>query len=97
MAEAPPDVALARAAIDEVDHALIELCARRRSIVLALFARKRELGLPLIDPAREADLIDDRRAFAARIGVPADLVERIFRALLDDSHAEISPPNAGSK
>jgi chorismate mutase-like protein len=90
MAEPPPEIAAMRAAIDEVDHALLELCARRREVVASMFAAKRALGLPLLDPAREADLLAERRAFAARVGVPEGLAEKLFRALLEGSHAEMN-------
>lgn len=90
MVEPPPEIAALRAAVDEVDHAVLELCAQRRSIVAALLARKRELGLPLVDPAREAALLDERRAFAAKVGLSPDLAETIVRALLEGSHADIN-------
>jgi len=87
MSAPPPEIAAMRKAIDEVDHALLELVARRRSLVAEVFAKKRALGLPLVDAAREADLVEERRAFAEALGVPGELAERLFRALLDDSHA----------
>ena len=87
MSAPPPEIAAMRQAIDEVDHALLELVAKRRSLVGEVFASKRALGLPLVDAAREADLVEEGRAFAEALGVPGELVERLFRALLDDSHA----------
>jgi chorismate mutase-like protein len=86
MAPVPPDLATSRAVIDEIDHALLDLVARRRSLVAALFAKKRALGLPLVDPAREVELLADRRAEAERRAVPPELAEEIFRAILEDSH-----------
>lgn len=83
-----PDLASHRAAIDAVDQALLELLARRRSLVAELFAHKRGRGLPLVDPARERELIAERRAAAERLGVPGDLAERVFRAVLEGSHAQ---------
>ena len=90
MAELPAEIASMRAAVDEVDHALLELCARRRALVASLLAAKRELGLALLDPGREDVLLAERRAFAEGVGVPADLAETLFRALLEGSHAEIN-------
>lgn len=91
MADRPhpdPDLASHRAAIDAVDQALLELLARRRSLVEGLFAHKRGRGLPLVDPARERALLAERRAAAERLGVPGDLAERVFRAILESSHAQ---------
>jgi chorismate mutase-like protein len=88
--EAAPPAVLAsmRASIDAVDHALLELLARRRAIVAELFAHKQRLGLPLVDPAREAQLHAERAAFAEQHGVPAALAGRVMRAILDASHEE---------
>jgi len=86
MSSVPPEIAAARASLDEIDHALLELVARRRSLVAALFETKRALGLPLVDPAREEALLAERRAFGEKLAVPPELVEQIFRAILEDSH-----------
>ncbi|MDI1479730.1 chorismate mutase [Polyangium sp. y55x31] len=82
----PAEVSETRRALDELDHALLDLVARRRALVGALFAKKRALGLPRVDPAREAELVADRRAYAERLGVPPELAESIFRAILEDGH-----------
>jgi chorismate mutase/prephenate dehydrogenase len=78
-----------RAEIDAIDQALIELVARRRALVADLFEVKRRHRLPLIDPDRERALLAARRASAERLGVPVDLADRIFQAILDASHAEV--------
>jgi len=80
-------VAESRRVIDEIDHALIDLLARRRTVVKDLFAKKRAFGLPFVDPEREARLLDERQTYAHARGVPASLVAGIFRKVLDDSHS----------
>jgi chorismate mutase len=94
MAELPPafrDLAAMRADIDAVDHALLDLVAKRQALVIELFAYKRRQALPLIDPRREEELVLERRAYAARLGLPPPLAEAIFRAILDGSHAHAEP------
>jgi chorismate mutase/prephenate dehydrogenase len=94
---APPaerDLAAMRAEIDAIDHALLDLIARRRALVSELFAYKHAHELPLIDPRREEDLLAERRAYAAHLGVPLELTETIFRAILDGSHAHAEPAAA---
>ncbi|HRI63808.1 MAG TPA: chorismate mutase [Polyangium sp.] len=86
MTEPAAEVVSSRRTIDEIDHALVELLARRRAVVKDLFAKKRVLGLPLIDPLREAALLEVRRGQAQSLGVPAEFVEDIFRRILEDSH-----------
>lgn len=87
MSAPPPELQASRAAIDALDHALVELLARRRAIVAEVFEAKRALALPLVDPVREEALLADRRAKAAALGVPPALAEAIFRLVLEDSHA----------
>lgn len=84
---APPELAAQRLSIDAIDHALLELVARRRELVADTFALKRQLGLPYLDAAREAELIVERRRFAERLGIPPDLAESLMRVLMADSHA----------
>jgi chorismate mutase-like protein len=86
MAALPAEVVASRVVIDEIDHAIVELLARRRRVVADLFAKKRALGLPLFDAERESVLLEERRAFAERAGVPSRLVEGVFRKVLEDSH-----------
>ena len=83
----PVEVALSRGIIDDIDHAIIELLARRRAVVKSLFAKKQALGVPLVDPRRESELITDRCAYARSLGVSPEFVEVIFRKILDDSHS----------
>jgi chorismate mutase/prephenate dehydrogenase len=89
MTVSPPEIVAMRKAIDEVDHALLALVARRRALVGEVFAKKRALGLPLVDATREAELVEERCTFAEGLGVPGELAERLLRALLDDSHARV--------
>lgn len=91
MAEPSPadrDLLEKRAQIDALDRALLELVARRWSLVAELFEDKRRHGLPLLDPARERDLLNKRRASAEQLGLPPELAERIFQAILDGSHGQ---------
>jgi len=85
----PPEITTSRAALDELDHALLQLVAKRRAIVASLFEQKRALGLPLFDEAREEALLAERRAFAETIGVPGDVSEGLFRVMLGDSHTRM--------
>lgn len=82
----PVEVALSRGIIDDIDHAIIELLARRRAVVKALFAKKHALGLPVVDSVRESELIADRCAYGRSLGVSPEFVEAVFRNVLADSH-----------
>jgi chorismate mutase len=58
-----PELAGLRAAIDRTNRELCEVLQRRARLVRAVAARKRALGLALVDPAREramlAAMLDD--------------------------------------
>jgi chorismate mutase/prephenate dehydrogenase len=82
-----------RASIDAVDHALVNLLAERRALVAEIFAYKRRHSLALVDPEREHKLLAERAAFAEARGVPAMLVARIFRDILESSHDEATAEN----
>lgn len=86
MAEPPHEVVSSRRIIDELDHSIIELLARRRAVVKDLFAKKRALGLPLVDPVREAEILVERGAYGRALGVSPEFVDAIFRKVLEDSH-----------
>jgi chorismate mutase-like protein len=98
--EPPPDepsLALMRAAIDSIDHAILTLVERRLSLVADIFAKKRRAGLPLLDPGREQELLAERRAFAAAIGPDHGLTEAIVRLLLEASHDRAAEGGGGRR
>lgn len=76
-----------RAEIDAIDRAVLELLARRRELVRALFALKDAQGVPRLDAARERALLDARRELAVALGLPPALSDEVFRAVLASSHA----------
>jgi len=80
--------------IDELDHQLVELLARRQEVVEEVVAFKKERQLSVYHPAREADMIDARRQHGRKVGLDADYLEEIFRNIMRYSRstqtAEIS-------
>lgn len=81
------DLRALRAELDAIDAELLALLARRRAAVRALFALKDAQGIARLDPAREQALLDDRRSQAAALGVPGEVCDEVFRAVLRMSHA----------
>lgn len=62
----------------EVDH-LIDLLARRLALMPAVARAKRDAGLPLVDAAREAAVVDAARARAPKAGLDRASLEALFR------------------
>lgn len=76
-----------REQIDSLDQRLIELLAKRLSLVAEVGKIKHQHGLPIYAPERESRMIQARRAEAEQQGVPADLVEDILRRIMRESYA----------
>ena len=71
--------------LDAIDERIVDLLAQRHRKVQRVVALKREQRLPVYHPAREEDLISQRRAQAARAGLDSDHVEELFRSILRQS------------
>ncbi len=76
------ELARCRRQIDELDAELIRLVARRLELGLLAAAIKKEAGVPILDPAREAKVIAQARAWARESELPEDEVAEIFRRLV---------------
>ena len=77
-----PSIAALRLRIDDLDHELIALLARRMAVVGELSAVKRSEGKRVRDPERERSLLEDRSQLATALGLPQDLVESLFRVIM---------------
>ena len=77
-----PELQETRELIDAVDHELIMLLARRATLARRAGKAKAELGHPIVDPAREAQLLADRRAWAESLQLDPEAVDELFRAIL---------------
>lgn len=68
--------------IDEIDLGIIKLLADRRSQVEEMVSLKRVHNLPVHHPAREEDMISERRALGTKMGLDPDHLEEIFRGIM---------------
>lgn len=75
-----------REQIDQLDIQLVELLAKRQQVTAAVGVYKREVGKPIYDPIREAELIAERRALAESLNVSPDLVEDLLRRIMRESY-----------
>lgn len=81
----PRPLAVVRAMIDALDRDLLQILARRMSLVAEVAAWKRQHGLRIRDPQREQDVLRDRHERAVELGLPPGEIESIFRVLLRSS------------
>ncbi|MDG2201213.1 MAG: bifunctional chorismate mutase/prephenate dehydrogenase [Phycisphaerales bacterium] len=80
--EIPEALQLLRDQIDEVDHQFVHLLARRNELVASVADVKRQSGVPIRDPGREASLIKDRRSMGGDGGIRPEVIESLFRVIL---------------
>lgn len=73
--------------IDEVDKALLDLLARRMSLVAEVGEVKSHYGLPIYVPEREASMLASRRKEAEALGVSPDLIEDVLRRVMRESYS----------
>ncbi|MEX2609644.1 MAG: chorismate mutase [Gemmatimonadota bacterium] len=66
-----------RAAIAAVDGELVDVLARRIATAAEIGRVKGELGLPVMDPAREAEVVRRAAELARERGVDAEMVRDV--------------------
>lgn len=66
-----------RRRIIEVDEQLIRLIGERRDLVLEVGRRKEELGLPILDPRREAEVVRRAAIRARELGVDEEMARDV--------------------
>ncbi len=77
-----PSLRETREHIEELDHEIALLLARRAELARRAAHAKSALGVGIVDPAREKALLAERRAWAEELGLPADEVEEVYRAVV---------------
>jgi chorismate mutase / prephenate dehydrogenase len=80
-----PELDPLRDQIDAIDKQLVDLLSQRLRVVEQITQIKHEHDLPTFHPAREENLISNRRAQAAQAGLDPDYVEDLFRTVLRHS------------
>lgn len=90
-----------RSEIEALDEALVELIAKRRDLVLEVGRVKRALGLPVMDPPREARVVRRAAEIARRRGIDEELTrDVVWRIIASAREAQSGgtswgPPDVG--
>jgi prephenate dehydrogenase len=82
MGRRSPVIQEAREMIDALDRDLLELLARRAELSRRVGRAKAALGAPVLDPSREASVLQDRRAWGQEAGVGPEVVDEVFQAIM---------------
>jgi chorismate mutase len=71
-------LAALRTRIEQIDRDLVDLIAERTEVAREVGELKRELGLPVLDPAREAAVVRRAGTLARAAGLPDEDVRYLF-------------------
>jgi len=77
-----------RRRILEVDEALVDLVGERKGLVLAIGKVKGELGLPVLDPGREAAVVRRAAALARERRVDEELTRDVIWRIIAAAREE---------
>lgn len=80
--ELSPDLVETRDLIDELDHDLLRLLARRATLAGRAGSIKARSSRPVRDATREAEILRVRRSWASDMGLPEEAIEGVFDAIL---------------
>lgn len=83
-----PDMPSLRARIDALDEQLIALLAQRSALIDRAARIKSRDGLPARIDARVEEVVANARRHAATAGLDPDLIEHIWRRLIDAAIAQ---------
>ncbi len=92
-----------RARIDDLDAQIVALLGQRFGIISDVAKLKAEHGIAPILPYRVEEVVRNARAKAEKAGVNPDLVEKIYRIIIDtacrqeEDYAHASKPAPQSK
>jgi chorismate mutase/prephenate dehydrogenase len=87
-AEVEKELEKLRKKIDVVDREMVALLAERQTVVEEIVSVKKAYNMPVIHPAREENLISDRRTRARASGLDPEYVEELFRCIMRQSRKE---------
>lgn len=74
--------------IDDIDQEIVALLAKRQVAVEHVLALKKAHNLPIYHPAREENLISERRNQGIETGLDPDYIEELYRLILRQSRTE---------
>lgn len=72
--------------LDRLDNIVVYVLAERMSFVEKVAQYKKEHGVQRYQPEREQQIIEEKRALAEEAGLNPDLVECLYKGIINDAH-----------
>ena len=72
-----------REEIDKIDRDILDLIAARISLAEEILEAKRVLGMDILDPERERQIIERTRKIAGENGINEDKLVQLMKILMD--------------
>lgn len=80
------DLTPLRAQIDKLDQVLVKIFNERSHVANKIGHVKQQLGLPVYDPAREKEVLEN--VIQANPGpLPPDAIQRLFERVIDETRS----------
>lgn len=86
--ESSDTLAVLRDHIEGIDREIMELLLKRQAEVEKMISFKKAHNMPVYHPAREEDVIADRRRQGREMGMDPDYLEELFRTVIRRSRVE---------
>jgi chorismate mutase / prephenate dehydrogenase len=83
-----------RIEIDNIDEKLLDLIAERLVIVRGIGEEKKTSGIEVVDKDRESEVLERLKKKAVEKGVDPDVVEKLWRVIMDASYRIEEAENA---
>lgn len=82
------ELEILRRQLDNIDREIVSLLGKRQAEVERVVSLKKAHNLPVYHPAREEDLLSQRRIQGAEAGLDPDYIEDLYRRILRQSRVE---------
>jgi len=73
-----------RKKIDSIDVQLIKLIAERLALMPEIAQFKKANNLPIFQPEREKQLLEERKKLARELNINPDLIEAVFKSIISE-------------
>lgn len=81
----PPDLAELRGKIDRIDDEIVDLLGRRFDLLHDVAAHKRLRDIPVVIPARIAEVVERCVARGRRHGLDAQMLRDVYHRIIDEA------------